>query len=328
MLAARVHSSGGPEVLRVEDVPWPFPQGDEVLIRVHASSVNGTDLGLRRGGPFALAVRRPYTAGLDVAGEVVGLGPRVTAFDLGDRVFSLLGHSGGGAAEYVTVRQSRVALAPASLPLTGAAAVPLAGLTALQALRNGAGLHLRRGARVLVHGAAGGIGSFAVQLARHYGAEVTATARAEKLDFVRNLGAGEVLDTEQVFAQPARTWDVIFDTPPALQFSRARAFLTPDGVYVSTRPFPTGAGDVRAMLARSGPRFAGVQTKERSQDLALLARLIDAGVVRVPLDRTFALGDIVEAHRYAESHAVRGKIVVAVQSPEEPEGNSKAQMPT
>jgi NADPH2:quinone reductase len=318
MLAARVHAYGGPEVLRVENVPWPFPQGDEVLIRVHASSVNGTDLGLRRGGPFALAVRRPYTAGLDVAGEVVGLGPRVTAFDPGDRVYSLLGHSGGGAAEYVTVRQSRVALAPASVSLTEAAAVPLAGLTALQALRNGAGLHLRRGARVLIHGAAGGIGSFAVQLARHYGAEVTATARAGKLDFVRDLGAGEVLDTERVFAQPGRTWDVIFDTPPALQFARVREFLAADGVFVSTRPFPTSAGDARAMLARRGPRFAGVQTRERSQDLALLARLIDAGELRVPLDRTFALADIAEAHRSAEGREVRGKIVVAVRSPGEP----------
>lgn len=314
MLAARFHSFGGPEVLRLEEVPWPHPEGDEVLIRVHASSVNGTDLGLRRGGfPIALAVRRPFITGLDVAGEVVGLGPRVTAFDLGDQVFSLLGHGGGGAAEYVTVRQSRVALVPGTVSAAEAAAVPLSGLTALQALRDGAGLHLRRGARVLVNGAAGGIGSFGVQLARHYGAEVTGTARPEKHAFVRDLGAAEVLDPGAVdFSGSGPTWDVIFDTPPALRFSQARGALAPDGVYVSTRPFPTRPGDVRAMLGGPGPRFAGVQTKERSQDLALLARLIDAGELRVPLDRTFPLAEIADAHRYAESGEARGKVVVTI----------------
>lgn len=313
MLAARFHTFGGPEVLRVEEVAWPWPQGDEVLIRVAASSVNGTDLGLRRGGlPFSLAVRRPYTVGLDVAGEVVGVGPRVTAFDPGDRVYSLLGHGGGGAAEYVTVRQSRVAHAPAHVPAPEAAAVPLAGLTALQALRDGAGLHLRRRARVLVYGAAGGIGSFGVQLARHYGATVTGVARAEKLDFVRDLGADEVLDAAEDFTRLGRQWDVIFDTPPALSFARAESALAPDGVYVSTRPFPTGPADLGAALRRGGRRFAGVQTKERSQDLTLLARLIDAGELRVPLDRTFPLWEIAQAHRYAEGRGGRGKIVVVV----------------
>lgn len=312
MLAARVHSFGGPEVLRLEEVPWPHPDGDEVLIRVQASSVNGTDLGLRRGGgPISLVVRRPFTAGLDVAGEVVGLGPRVTAFDLGDRVYSLLGHSGGGAAEYVTVRQSRVALAPNGISPAEAAAVPLSGLTALQALRSGAQLHRRRGARVLVIGAAGGIGSFGVQLARHYGAAVTGMARPEKHAFVRELGAEEVLDPGSVDFS-GRTWDVIFDTPPALRFSQVRGALAPDGVYVSTRPFPTRPGDVRAMLGGPGPRFAGVQTRERPQDLALLARLIEGGELRVPLDRAFPLEQIVGAHRYAESGEARGKVVVTV----------------
>lgn len=314
MLAARFHTFGGPEVLRLEEVPWPHPRGDEVLIRVAASSVNGTDLGLRRGaGPARLVARPPYTVGLDVAGEVAGLGPRVTAFDPGDRVFTLIGHGGGGAAEYVTVRQSRVALAPARVSPAQAAAVPLAGLTALQALRDGAGLHLRRGARVLVYGAAGGIGSFAVGLARHSGATVTGVARGGKLDFVRELGADEVLDSGAVdFTRLGRTWDVIFDTPPALSFAGVRSSLAPDGVYVSTRPFPTGLTDLRARLGREGPRWAGVQTKERSQDLAFLARLIDGGELRVPLDRTFPLAEIVAAHRHAEGRAARGKTVVVI----------------
>lgn len=313
MLAARFHEFGGPEVLQLDQVAWPWPERDEVLIRVHASSVNGTDLGLRRGGgPISLIVRRPFTVGLDVAGEVVGLGPDVTAFDLGDRVYSLLGHGGGGAAEYVKVRQSRVARMPARASWAEAAAVPLSGLTALQALRDGAGLHLRPGARVLINGASGGIGAFGVQLAKHYGAAVTGAARGSKLDFVRELGADEATDHTTDFATLGRTWDVIFDTPPSLRYAEVRRALTPDGVYVSTRPFPTSPVDVAAMLGQIRPRFAGVQTKERSQDLTFLAGLIDAGQLQVPLDRTFPLQEIVAAHRYAEGDELRGKVVVTV----------------
>lgn len=314
MRAARFHVFGGPDVLQLDEVDWPHPGPDEVLIRVRASSINGTDLGLRRGeGPFRLTTRRPFTTGLDVAGDVVRVGAQVAAFEPGQQVFSLLGHGGGGAAEYVTAKASRVALAPQRVPLTHAAAVPLAGLTALQALRVGAGSQLRAGARVLVYGASGGIGAFGVQLAKHFGAVVTGMARLEKLDFVRDLGADEVLDAGDLAAAwRAGPWDVVFDTPPALTFAAVQPHLGTSGVYVSTRPFPTSIQDIGGMLRRSGPRFAGVMTKERSQDLAFLARLLDEGRLRVPLDRIFALGDIVEAHQYAEGGTVRGKVVVEI----------------
>ncbi|MPY66379.1 NAD(P)-dependent alcohol dehydrogenase [Deinococcus sp. SDU3-2] len=316
MLAARFHTFGGPEVLRVEEVPWPWPQRDEVLIRVAASSVNGSDLRLRSGsGPISLTVRRPYTTGLDVAGTVVGVGPRVTAFMPGERVFGLLGHGGGGAAEYVTVPQSRVAHLPDALALAEAAAVPLSGLTALQALREGASLHRRPGARVLIHGAAGGIGSFAVGLARHFGAVVTGTARASKLDFVRTLGADEALDTASLdLTRGGRTWDVIFDTPPALDFARVRASLAPGGVYVTTQPFPLRPAELAATLGGPGPRFAAVRTQERSSDLAFLARRLAQGDLRVPLDRTFPLARIADAHRHVGGPEARGKTVVLIGS--------------
>lgn len=314
MRAARFHTFGGPEVLQLDEVAWPHPADDQVLIRVHASSINGTDLGLRRGeGPVRFSVRRPFTVGLDVAGEVVRVGRKVSAFEVGQRVYSLLGHSGGGAAEYVNAKASRVALAPDNVGWAEAAAVPLAGLTALQALREGAGDSLRPGARVLVYGASGGIGAFGVQLAQHFGAVVTGVARKEKLDFVRNLGANAVLDTENLAsAWQDGPWDVVFDTPPALKFAEVKPHLGKSGVYVSTRPIPTSPGDVGGMLARSGPRFASVMTKERSQDLTYLARLIDDGVLRVPLDRTFPLSEIVAAHQYAEGPTVRGKVVVRI----------------
>ncbi len=301
-------------MLQVDEVPWPHPADDQVLLRVHASSINGTDLGLRRGeGPFRLIVRRPFTVGLDVAGEVVRVGRRVSAFEVGQRVYALIGHSGGGAAEYVNVNAARLALAPSSVGWAEAAAVPLAGLTALQALREGAGPNLRPGARVLIYGASGGIGAFGVQLAKHFGAVVTGVARLEKLDFVRGLGADAVLDTrDSASAWQGEPWDVVFDTPPALKFADVKPHLGQAGVYVSTRPIPTSPSDLGGLLARTGPRFASVMTKERSQDLTYLARLIDDGALRVPLDCTFALSDIVAAHRYAEGPAVRGKVVVTM----------------
>lgn len=293
-------------------MPWPFPEGDEVLIRVRASSVNGTDLRLRGGGLGPLGrLQLPLTPGFDVAGEVAACGPAVTAFRPGERVYAVVGHGGGGAAEYVTVRQSRVAVAPQSVPLAQAAAVPLAGLTALQALR-GVG-RLRAGERVLVYGAAGGIGSFAVRLARLFGAHVTGVARAAKLDFVRNLGAHEALATgEADLGGRSGRWDLILDTPPALTFTRVEAALTPGGRLVSTKPFPGSPAEVRAFLRRPGPRFAPVRTAERGLDLALLTRLIDSGELRVPLDRTFLLEEIRAAHAYAEGPEVRGKVVVTV----------------
>ncbi len=305
-------------MLNIEEVPWPFPQRDEVLIRVRASSVNGTDLRLRRGGLGLIGrLQLPLTPGFDVAGEVAACGPAVTAFRPGERVYAVVGHGGGGAAEYVTIRQSRVAAAPQGVPLAQAAAVPLAGLTALQALR-GLG-RLRPGERVLVYGAAGGIGAFAVLLARLFGAHVTGVARASKLDFVRELGAHEVLATgEADLGGRGGRWDLILDTPPALSFARVEGALTPGGRVISTKPFPSSPAEVRASLHRPQPRFASVRTAERGLDLGLLTRLIDAGELRVPLDRTFALEEITAAHAYAEGPEVRGKVVVTVdESPPE-----------
>ncbi|WP_420593756.1 NADP-dependent oxidoreductase [Deinococcus sp.] len=317
MRAARFHSFGASTVLQVEEVPWPAPQRDEVLIRVHASSINGTDLQFRGGqlGPL-LASQLPFTPGFDVAGEVVGGGPSVTAFAPGERVYALLGHRGGGAAEYVAVRQSRIGPAPHSVSLVEAAAVPLSGLTALQALR-GEG-HLKAGQRVLIYGASGGIGAFAVQLAKILGAHVTGVARAEKLEFVRQLGADVVLATGEVswdaappYAQP---YDLIFDTPAALHFDEVRQALSGQGVLVSSRGLPTSPGDVAALLRRRGPRFANVRTAERGLDLAYLSRLIEAGQLKIPVDRIFPISDIRGAHTYAEGPEVRGKVVVSLEA--------------
>lgn len=328
MRAVRFAGYGGPEVLQVDQVPEPGePVGDELLVRVHASSVNGTDLGLRRGqGKVATWRRLPFVPGFDLCGQVVRCGPAVTAFRPGDRVVALLGHRGGAQAELVRLRQGRAALAPSSCSTAAAAALPLAGLTALQALHGAAALHARPpGCRVLVVGAAGGIGSYAVQLADLAGAHVTGMASGAKLAFVRDLGADEVLerpgssrDTDSDTGPGGQLaalgrFDVVLDTPGRLGLRQVLPALSDDGVLVSTRPI--GPDAVRALVprraSRSRARFAAVMTRARSQDLAHLAALVDDGRLRPPVDRVLPLDQVVAAHRHAEG-PVRGKVVLTL----------------
>jgi NADPH:quinone reductase-like Zn-dependent oxidoreductase len=314
--AIRFASFGDPAVLRVDDVAGPGPpRGRQILVRVAASSVNGTDLGLRRGDlKLATAGRMPFTPGFDVAGEVLRCGPAVTAFAPGDRVMALLGHGGGGQAELVMIDQRRAARVPTTVSLTSAAALPLAGLTALQALYGKAGLPARAGARVLVLGGAGGIGSFGVQLAALAGAHVTATASAQRVAFVSGLGADTVVDRHAVdVTSCGERWDVILDAPGRLRLAAAQPILRPGGILVSTRPL--GPDLLRAAgpaAVRGGPgRFAAVMTAARSQDLAHLGALVASGVLRVPVDRTVPIEQAAAAHHHAEA-GVRGKVVIVL----------------
>jgi NADPH:quinone reductase-like Zn-dependent oxidoreductase len=315
VLAARFDRPGDPSVLRVDDVAEPDPPtGDRILVRVLASSVNGTDLGLRRGAPGGAVFGRLTRPGFDVVGEVVRCGPTATAFGPGDRVAALLPHTGGGHAELVAVRQGRAALVPAEVTTVEAAGVPLAGLTALQGLHGKARLGVRIAPRVLVHGASGGIGAFAVQLAVLAGAQVTGTASAARLPFVQELGAQEALDsrTDDVTAG-GRRWDVVIDTPGVLEPAAVRAVLEPGGVYVTTRVASAQtAREVALGALRRGPRFAFVATAARSQDLARLLDLVRTGRLRVPVDRVFPLTRIVAAHEHAEQGGLRGKIIITI----------------
>jgi NADPH:quinone reductase-like Zn-dependent oxidoreductase len=317
--ALRLARTGDPSVLQVDEVPAPRPPvGDELLVGVRASSVNGTDLGLRRGElRVATWGRLPFVPGFDLAGVVLACGPQVTAFAPGDRVMALLGHGGGAAAEQVLLRQSRAARVPAGLTDEQAAALPLAGLTALQALYGSGGLRGRpRPARVLVLGAAGGIGAYGVQLARLAGAHVTATARAVQQDFVRSLGADEVLDhrTPDVTTLGQR-WDVVLDSPGRYRLDQLRPTLSDDGVVVSTRPLSLDAlrGLAPQRLRPAGPRLAAVMTQARSQDLAYLGALADSGQLVVPLDSVFPLERAPDAHRRAEGDAA-GKVVLRTEA--------------
>jgi NADPH:quinone reductase-like Zn-dependent oxidoreductase len=312
-----VHGFRQSAVIRVDEVERPAaPTGQDLLIAVSASSVNGTDLMLRRGDvALARLQRAPVSLGFDVVGTVIDCGRSVTAFERGDRVMALLGHAGGGQSEFAVVPQRSAALVPESMTDAEAAALPLAGLTALQALRGVAALGATAGQRVCVTGAAGGIGSFAVQLAALSGATVTAVAGAGREDYLRGLGADAVLDrrTTDPFDGSER-WDIVLDAPGRLAFDTVRPALSPRGVLVSTRP--VSVDSLRMLVPRlpgsRNPRYAIVTTRRDGRDLDYLARLVREKRLVVPIDRAFAMDDVAAAHRHAESGGVRGKVVVTV----------------
>ena len=310
MHATRLHRFGGPEVLRLDELEPPTPKGDELLVRVHATSLNHIDVGMRRGDLKAATFwRLPLTLGFDLAGEVAACGPKVTAFRPGDRVYGAIGHQGGANAEYARVKQARVALVPPALSLTEMATVPVAGLTALQALRTHA--RLRAGQRVLVNGASGGVGAFGVILAKLFGAQVTGVCRDAKRDFVLGLGADETLDyREQDFTRGQQKWDVVFDAAGNRSFSDVQRVLSAQGVMVSTQLSPRLALAVVTTRLQGGPRLKFVPARERSVDLAFLARLVEAGELLVPVDRTFGFADLPEAHRHLEAGGVCGKVAM------------------
>jgi NADPH:quinone reductase-like Zn-dependent oxidoreductase len=304
-------------VLRVAEVERPVPKDDEVLVRVHASTVTRTDTGLRGAEyPFTrliTGVRRPKrtTAGLEFAGVVEEVGTGVTEFRVGDEVFGI---EGGAHAEYVAVRESGViAQKPTGLTYEEAAAVPDGALVARTCLQPADPL---RGKRVLVYGAAGSIGTAAVQLlAHHFGAEVTAVCDTKAVELVRSLGAREVLDRFRVdFTENGKTYDVIFDAVGKHSFRRCRRSLKPGGIYISADLGFMFHVPLVALITRFvGSRRAKLGIgRWRKEDLALVTELVDAGKYRPVIDRSYALDEVVEATRYVETGQKTGNVVLRV----------------
>lgn len=312
MRAVRFHTYGDPTVLQVDDIPQPIPEQDEVLIRVHGSSINNADIGARDGRMRLIHGRHlPHIPGYDVSGEVVACGAKVTAFVPGDCVYALTGLGAGGQAEYMCIAQSKLARIPQTITLVEAGAVPLAGLTALQALRGKA--QVQAGQQVLITGASGGVGSFAVQIAKALGCSVTGVCSAAKREMVLGLGADDVIDyTREDVTARNQLWDVIFDASGRMVFRDVWPVLKPTGVMVSVGPNPADALPAVLGAAGIGPRYTFLITQSSGQDLSLLTHWIEQGKVRPVIDRIFKLDEIQEAHRYFESGQTRGKIVVDV----------------
>jgi NADPH:quinone reductase-like Zn-dependent oxidoreductase len=314
MKAVAFETYGGSDVLRVVDLPSPVPGPTELLVRVHAAGVNPADWKLRSGRfrrLFRLSL--PFVPGMDIAGEVVSVGAGVRGFSIGNRVFAMLPmKAGGGYAQEAVVEAALAAHAPKTLSLAEASAIPLAGLTAYQGLhRHGA---IAAGQAVLINGASGGVGAFAVQIARAAGASVTAITSTQNLDFARDLGADSVLDyrVDDVFRGPRR-FDLVFDTIAKASFRRWRDVLRPSGTVVSVNPVIGKI--VPSFVARmlGIKRLRSMFTEPSANDLQALARLVDAGSVRVPIQRTYAFDDVIAAHEHSASERVRGKLVIGME---------------
>ncbi|HBG74137.1 MAG TPA: alcohol dehydrogenase [Anaerolineae bacterium] len=320
MKAIVYYKYGSPDVLKLEEVEKPTPKDDEVLVKIHAASVNAYDwhfltadiflIRLMAGG--LLRPKNPRLGG-DIAGRVEAVGKNVQQFRPGDEVFGGIGH--GGFAEYAAAPERRLALKPTNLSFEAAAAVPVAALTALQGLRDCG--KIQAGQKVLINGAAGGVGTFAVQIAKAFGAEVTAVCSTRNVEQARMLGADQVIDyTKENFTQSGRQYDLIFAANGYHSLAAYKRALTPKGMYVMAggKPAQLFEGMLLAnwLSEKDGRKLGGVAAKIDQKDLLTLKELLEAGKVVPTIDKRYPLNEVPEALRYLDTGHARGKIVISV----------------
>jgi NADPH:quinone reductase-like Zn-dependent oxidoreductase len=315
---------GPPEVLRLEDVERPVPKEDEVLVKVHATTVNRADVHTREAnrsnGLAATLVsrlvsgfRRPRhrILGREFAGEVEAVGAAVSEFAVGDRVFGLSSLTFGAHAEFICMRQSaRIAHMPIGMSFEEAAPICDGALNALMCLKEA---DLRKGRRILIYGASGAIGTAGVQLARHFGADVTAVCSTKNLDLVKSLGADRVIDyTREDFTKNGQTYDVIFDAVGKHSFRRSRGSLEPNGVYLPTDGFVNLLWTLVSPLTRGKRVVFQIPPRQTKQDVRFLKELIENGEYRPVIDRRYPLEDVIEATRYVETEQKTGNVVLTL----------------
>ncbi len=324
MQAMLYHHYGSPDVLKLEEISKPTPSDDEVLIKVHAASANPLDWHYMRGAPFLVrlqhGLRKPKNLmlGADVAGQVEAIGSNVTYFQPGDEVFGEISESGLGAfAEYVCANEETVALKPANLSFEQAAAAPVVAFTALQGLRDKG--EIQPGQKVLINGASGGVGTFAVQIAKFFGAEVTGVCSTRNLEMVRSIGADQVIDyTQEDFTQNEQCYDLIFDAVANHSVSEYERALCPNGTCVIAG-FSTIVHLFQVILLGSwvsstaGKRIGIMGTaKPNKKDLAFIKELLETGKVVPVIDRVYPLRETADAIRYLEAGHARGKVVITL----------------
>jgi NADPH:quinone reductase-like Zn-dependent oxidoreductase len=326
MKAIRYCEYGSPDVVKLDYVEKPVPDDNQVLIKVRAASLNAFDVYLIRDswlGRLIFGLRKPRDTrlGQDVAGQVEAVGKYVTQFKPGDEVF---GTCRGSLAEYACPSERSLVMKPPNVSFEQAASLPLAGLTALQGLREG---KIQPGQKVLINGATGGVGTFAVQIAKSLGAEVTAVCSTRNVDLVRSIGADRVIDyTKEDFTKSDQRYDVIFDNVGNHSFAERRRVLNPKGICVLAGMGGAGvkgneaigriAGNIftaRALSSFTDQKFAQYRTKSSKQDLIMLGDLVETGKLRPVIERTYKLNDAHEALRSLDGGHARGKLVIAVE---------------
>jgi NADPH2:quinone reductase len=320
MRAALCTAYGPPEVLVMADVPKPTPRENEVLIRIHATTVTATDCLIRRGEPawsrLILGLARPRNPilGIELAGEVEAVGRSVRRFQPGEAVFSATMVKMAGCAEYICLpEKAGLARKPANLSYEQAAAVPDGALTALTFLRDIG--KIRPGQKVLVNGASGSVGSYAVQLAKYFGAEVTGVCSTANLEMVKSLGAERVIDyTREEIPHSGESFDIIFDSVGKLSFAQSKGALKPGGVYLSSAMTDFLRSALPQMLTTS---FSSKKVKTgasfcTAERLDFLRELVEAGKIRPVIDRGYPLEQIVAAHRYVDQGHKKGNVVITV----------------
>lgn len=313
---------GSPNVLQLKEIEKPAPRDNEVLIRVYTALVTPADCAFRKGKPFISrffsGLQKPkFIPGDEIAGEIEAVGKDVKLFKKGDQVFGSCGVTFGAHAEYKCLPEGEVlALKPANLSYGEAAAVCYAGLTALPFLRNKA--NIQRGQKILINGASGAIGTFAVQLAKYYGAEVTGVCSTQNVELVKSLGSKKVIDyTREDFTKNGQTYDIIFDVVAKSSFSRCKSSLNQNGIYLTTFPSPgvmlqmlwtSKFSRKKAIFAATGLR----PSSKKARDLIFLKELAESGKIKSVIDKRYPLEYIAEAHRYVEKGHKRGNVIITL----------------
>ncbi len=320
MKAFVYHNYGPPDVLKLEEIEKPVPKDNEVLVKVHAASANAGDWHLLRGEPFLVRLMfglfKPKfkILGADIAGRVEAVGKNAGQFKPGDEVFGDVSGSGFGAfAEYVSVPESALVLKPANIAFDEASAVPSAAMAALQGLRDTG--RIQPGQKVLINGASGGVGTFAVQIAKSFGAEVTGVCSTRNVDMVRSIGADHVIDyTQEDFTQNGQQYDLILDAAAFRSILDYKRALHPKGIYVmvggATAQF-FQAMFIAPWVSMTGTKkMATMLKKSNNEDLAFVKALLETGKIKPVIDRRYPMSEVPDALRYLETGRARGKIVL------------------
>lgn len=313
MKAVVINRYGAADVLEYREVEKPGINNSEILVEVYASSVNPVDWKVRQGQMKIITGKRfPRILGCDFAGKVVEVGKNIKNYKAGDEVFGMVSALHGGAyAEYLTVRPKNISANPKNLDFEQAAAVPLAGMTALQSLRNLG--KIKQGDKVLINGCSGGVGSFAIQIAKSFGAQVTGICSGKNIEFSRHLGADNIIDyTRENILGKNETYDIFFDVVANQLFPQIKRLLTKKGIYITTLPsLREVIMSVLTSLSR-GKKLKTIFVKPDAGDLSYLKNLIENNKLHPAIDKSFALKDIQQAHSYSETGRVRGKITLKI----------------